>query len=199
MWHRLEDRRPVIPVGPKGSFDGGMIMMTGNGAFVHGDEFIVYYTAANTTHGALVKDRHFTIGRAAWRRDRLVALEAEDEAATVITKPFKLEGDKLQVNVDAVAGSLKVELLDATGKPIPGFSGDAAKLYRGYDNLHLEPKWKGQADLSSLEGKVVQLRFHLANAKLYAFQIRQSDTVTGRLMKLLKTQPALGAEGAYSI
>lgn len=63
-WHRCEDRRPVIGIGPKGSFDGGMIMGTANGAFVHDDKLIVYYTASNTTHGALVKEKHFTIGRA---------------------------------------------------------------------------------------------------------------------------------------
>ena len=89
-----------------------------------------------------------------------------------MTKPFKLEGDKLQLNVDAVAGSVKVELLDAAGKPIPGFFGDAAKTYREYDNLRLEPQWKGQADLSALEGNEVRLRFHLTNARLYAFHIR---------------------------
>ena len=87
-----------------------------------------------------------------------------------MTKTFKLKGDKLQVNVNAVAGNVKVELLDPTGKPIPGFSGDAAKTYRGYDNLRLEPKWKGQVDLSAIKGKNVRLRFHLTNAKLYAFQ-----------------------------
>jgi hypothetical protein len=88
----------------------------------------------------------------------------------VTTKPFKLEGDKLQVNVDAVAGYVKVELLDAAGEPIPGFSGDAARTYRGYNNLRLQPKWK--ADLSSLKGQTVRLRFTIENAKLYAFQIR---------------------------
>ncbi len=67
---------------------------------------------------------------------------------------------------------MKVELLDAVGKPIPEFSGNAAKTYRGYGNLRLEPKWKDQADLSSLKGKEVRLRFTIENAKLYAFQIQ---------------------------
>jgi len=168
-WRRLEDRRPVISPGPKGSFDGGMIMGTANGAFVHGDRLIAYYTASNTTHGALVKDKHFTIGRASWRRDRLVALEARNKPATVVTKAFKLEGDKLEVNVDAKAGWAQVELLDENGKKIPGFSGKAAKQHKGADELRWAPKWKSGGDLSPLKGKTVKLKFTLQNAKLYAF------------------------------
>ena len=83
-----------------------------------------------------------------------------------------LEGDTLQVNVDAGAGYVKVELLDTAGQPIPGFAGDAAETYRGHDKLRLEPQWKGQLDLSSLEGQAVRLRCTVTNAKLYAFQIQ---------------------------
>ena len=88
-----------------------------------------------------------------------------------MTRLFVLEGGGLQVNVDALGGYMKVEALEASGKPIPGFSGDSAKIYRGFDNLRLEPIWKGDAGLSSLRGKEVRLKFHLSNAKLYAFQI----------------------------
>ena len=88
-----------------------------------------------------------------------------------MTRPFLLEGDKLQVNVDALDGYMKVEALEASGEPISGFSGDSAKLYRGYDNLRLEPIWKGDVGLSSLRGKEIRLRFTMSNAKLYAFQI----------------------------
>ena len=41
-----------------------------------------------------------------------------------------------------------------------------------HKDLRLEPKWKGRADLSLLEGKEVCLRFTMKNAKLYAFQIQ---------------------------
>ena len=98
-------------------------------------------------------------------------LEAKEETGTIVTKPFKLEGKTLQVNVDAVAGYVKVELLDTEGNPIADFSGDQAKVYRGYDCLRLEPRWKDQPDLSSLTGKEVRLRFTLEQSKLYAFQI----------------------------
>ena len=76
----------------------------------------------------------------------------------MVTRPFVLEGDKLQVNVDALDGYVIAELLEASGKPIPGFSGGSAKVYRGFDNLRLEPIWTGDADLSSLRGKEVRLQ-----------------------------------------
>ncbi|MDP6546644.1 MAG: hypothetical protein QGH60_21940 [Phycisphaerae bacterium] len=164
-WRRLEDRRAVISPGRKGSFDGGMIMGTANGAFVHDDKLIAYYTASNTTHGALVKDKHFTIGRATWPRDRLVALEAKDKPGTVITKAFKLEGGKLEVNVDAKAGSLQIELLDEEDKAISGFSSKS----KSADELRWAPKW----DLSKLKGRTIKLKFTLQNAKLYSFGFKQ--------------------------
>ena len=173
-WHRLEDRRPVIGLGAKGSFDGGMIMGTANGVFVHGDKLIAYYTASNTTHGALVKDKFFTIGRATWPRDRLVALQAEDQPGTVVTRPFKLEGGRLEVNVDARAGQIQVEILDENGKAVPGMAAGQAKTYKSVDELRFKPAWKDNEDLSALRGKVVRIRFRLRNARLYAFQIRRS-------------------------
>ena len=168
-WHRVEDRRPAIPVGPKGSFDGGMIMNTAIGTFVRGDELVAYYTAVNTTHGALIKDRVTSIARASWPRDRLVALEAKDELGTVVTKPFVLEGGKLHLNVDAREGWVQVELLDETGVAIPGFSGKAAKQHTGVDELRLTPQWESGGDLSLLKGRAVRLAFRLENGKLYAF------------------------------
>ncbi|MFP6879487.1 MAG: hypothetical protein VCA34_00965, partial [Roseibacillus sp.] len=98
-------------------------------------------------------------------------LQARGKPGVVVTRPFEVEGDRLQVNVDATAGRVRVELLDAQGNPIPSFSGDAAKIYRGVDQLRMEPAWGNQAGLSSLKGQWIRLRFHLDNARLYSFQI----------------------------
>ena len=162
-------RKPLIPRGPDGSFDKDCVRPPSN-IITRNDEHWIYYLATNERWGARKWDAR--LGLAKLRLDGFFYLQAKEKPGTITTKPFKLEGDKLKVNVAAVAGYVKVELLDADGKPIPGFSGDAARVYRGYDNLRLELKWKGQADLSSLKGKVVRLRFHLRNAKLYSFQVQ---------------------------
>ncbi|MHC4177991.1 MAG: hypothetical protein ACYSWU_10810, partial [Planctomycetota bacterium] len=98
--------------------------------------------------------------------------EAEDKPGTVVTKPFKLEGRRLEVNVDARAGRVRVGILDENGKAIPGFSGNDATGSRAVDDLRFRPAWKNHKDLSALTGKVVRIRFRLRNARLYAFQIQ---------------------------
>jgi len=99
-------------------------------------------------------------------------LEAKEKPGTVVTKPFRLSGKTLQLNVAAPSGSIKVELLDLQRAPIPGFSGDDAKNYAAADELRLQPRWKDDADLSSLQGRIVRLRFQLQNAKLYSFAFK---------------------------
>lgn len=162
-------RKALIPRGPDGSFDKDCVRPPTN-IVTHNDEHWIYYLATNERWGARKWDAR--VGLAKLRLDGFFYLQAKDEPGTVVTKPFRLEGQTLQVNVDAAAGTLKVELLGAKGEPIPGFSGDAAKTYRGYDHLRLEPKWKNQPNLSPLKGETVRLRFTMENAKLYAFQVK---------------------------
>lgn len=88
-----------------------------------------------------------------------------------MTRPFVLQGDALEVNVDAVRGSIAVEVLDESGRPISCFSKSEAILYRGENQLRLRPRWVDQPDFSLLRGRVARLKFHLGNAKLYAFQV----------------------------
>jgi hypothetical protein len=90
----------------------------------------------------------------------------------VVTKPFVLEGGKLEVNLDAKDGEAAVEILDETAKPIPGFTQEEAKAFKAADGLRLQPRWEGQADLGNLKGKAVRLKFHLKNARLYAVQVK---------------------------
>ena len=106
--------------------------------------------------------------------DGFVGLETEDDPGFVITKPFRLEGSKLEINVDARDGELGVEVSDAlqSGTPIPGFTASDALVSRNVDDLRLHPRWKDNADLAALRGKVVRLKFGLRNAKLYSFQVQ---------------------------
>ena len=64
--------------------------------------------------------REGRIGLAWLRLDGFVALEADHQGGTVITRPFELEGECLQLNVDASGnGDVRLELLDRAGNPIP--------------------------------------------------------------------------------
>ena len=96
-------------------------------------------------------------------------MEAKDKPGTVVTKPFRLEGAKRQVNVEGK--ELLVEVLNGRGEPLTGFSAKAAMKYKDVDELRLAPTWKDGSRLSTLKGSVIPLRFHLRNARLYSFQI----------------------------
>ena len=112
---------------------------------------------------------------------RGVVLEAGDEWGHVTTKPFRLDGDTLEVNIDASEGGFLVEILDANNQPYVDsaakqeFDWDNNRIYRNVDGLRLQPRWRGDRNLESLVGKIVRLRFRLRNAKLYAFQIKSED------------------------
>jgi len=58
------------------------------------------------------------------------------------------------------------------GVPIPGYSVAEALSYQGVDELRLSPRWRTQADLSALKGRIIRLGFHLENARFYAFQVQ---------------------------
>ena len=165
-WHRLEDRSPVIPLGPEGTFDGGMIIMTAVGTALHDDELVAYYNGRNFGHGGPNKDSLFSIGRVSWRRDRLVALQAE--RGVVETVPLETTGNRLEINADVTGGEIAVEVLDAEGEVQPGFSSEACEAIDG-DSLAHQVRWEGR-DLSGIR-RPFRLRFVMRNAKLYAFRI----------------------------
>jgi hypothetical protein len=167
-------RKPFINRGPDGSFDKGMLQPSPE-IINRKDEHLIFYTGQYSQHHApdAARKESGKIGLAILPLDRFIGQQAGDMVGMIITKPFKLEGGKLEVNVDAKAGWAKIELLDETGKNIPGFSGNTSLQYKGVDELRLTPKWEGGSDLSRLQGKTVKLKFTLKNAILYAFEINK--------------------------
>ena len=85
--------------------------------------------------------------------------------------PIELEGRRLFVNVEAPAGEVTAEILDSRGREVQGsFSLEKSQAVRG-DHLKAELKWNGGADLATLKGKRVRIRFHLREARLYSFWV----------------------------
>ena len=79
-----------------------------------------------------------------------------------------------------MAGSIQIEIQDADGKPIPGFTlADCPSLFG--NSVDYPVRFNGKADLGSLAGKPVRLRFVLKDADLYAFfpvQLRNGRPAT---------------------
>ena len=192
-WTRLGNRQPFIgpsrvDAGLVGVFDR-MQLCTTNQPVEHGDELWFYYSGLKwrahlyelwpdgsprdpaTLSEAERADRDDGWGAACLavlRKDGFVSLDADEEGGAVLTKPLDLAGDRLFVNLEAPEGELRVEILDAGGEPLPGFAREDSAAVRG-DAVRLPVAWQSGADLSGLAGQPVQFRFHLKQARLYAF------------------------------
>jgi hypothetical protein len=130
-----------------------------------------FYATEGYYRGPATRLRRFTL-----RLDGFVSVSAPPEGGELITKPLtftKSNGPtKLSVNfATSAAGSLKCELQDEAGKPIPGYSLEECDEIYG-DSVDRAITWSGGDDLSSLAGKPVRLRFVMQDADLYAIQFR---------------------------
>ena len=87
----------------------------------------------------------------------------------IVTKPIIFKGKKLSVNFStSAAGSIKAEVQEISGRPIPGFTlSDSAENFG--DQIKSVLKWKDNPDLGKLAGQPVRLRFVLSDADLYSF------------------------------
>ncbi len=71
----------------------------------------------------------------------------------------------------SAAGSVRVEIQDASGVPIPGFRLEDSRELIG-DWIERPAVWAGGTDVSRLRGKPIRLRFVLRDADLYAIRFR---------------------------
>lgn len=107
------------------------------------------------------------------RVDGFVSAQAPLSGGELLTKPLRFEGDRLSINFSTSApGSIRVELQDTTGKPIPGFTLADCNEQFG-DAIDRVVSWKQGTDLSGLSDKTVRLRFELKDADLYSFQFTE--------------------------
>ena len=138
---------------------------------VRDDKIYFYYLGQNTRHWASYhgdKDKKGGIGLTTLRVDGFVSVGGE---GTLTTKPLVFLGDTLVVNADATGGSIVVDVLDAQGRVIEGFSRhDCATITT--DNVRHVVTWKGDPDCSLLQARPIKLRFQLENATLYSFEPR---------------------------
>ena len=109
--------------------------------------------------------RRFTL-----RMDGFVSIRADSQGGEMITKPIAFSGKCLQMNFStSAAGLIKVEIQDASGKPIPGFALEDCPEIFG-DRINQVVAWKQGSDVSKLAGKPIRLRFVMKDADLYAIQ-----------------------------
>ncbi|MBE9511201.1 MAG: hypothetical protein IMY71_10005, partial [Bacteroidetes bacterium] len=110
--------------------------------------------------------------RYSMRLDGFASVSAPYKSGEMITKPFTFSGDKLYLNfATSAAGEIRIEIQDADGRPVPGYSLDDSRAMIG-NETERTVAWKNNEDVSKLTSKPVRLRFVMKDADLYALHFK---------------------------
>jgi hypothetical protein len=114
------------------------------------------------------------VRRFIFRTDGLASIQAPYAGGDLVTRPLVFRGRTLHINYGTSAvGGMRVEIQDAQGKPIDGFSlADCPEMIG--DRIDQAVTWKSGTDVSRLSGKPVRLRFRMKDADLYSFQFAET-------------------------
>ncbi len=127
------------------------------------DEMSVYYLQGYRTHGIQIR-------RGVLRLDGVASAHAGFTPGELISKPVRFRGKKLVLNyATSAVGSVRVELQDVSGQPLPGFALDDCTELFG-DEIGEACLWGDKRDVSSLAGKAVRLRVVLKDADVFSYQ-----------------------------
>lgn len=106
------------------------------------------------------------------RLDGFVSVRAGAEGGEVVTKPLRFKGGELVLNVStSAAGSVRVEVRDEEGRPVPGYTLAEAVEFYG-DGIEVPVRWRAGSELGALAGRPVRLRLVIRDADVYAFRFR---------------------------
>ncbi|MCB1104574.1 MAG: hypothetical protein H7A44_08415 [Opitutaceae bacterium] len=196
-WWR-PDRRPALPNPPLGDYGGGMIWQMHH-PIVDGDRMYVYYAGSEGLHGEIHDTRfgprievgnetvigmqtptlpvNSALCRASWRGDRLWALVPSAGGVTwgeAVTRLRERGGGQLVVNARVKpGGELRVGLLDAEGRAIPGYSSDDCVAVTGDVVGHMM-HWRGG---DTPPNNAVKMHFHMRRTFLYGYDWIKSSSI----------------------
>ncbi len=126
---------------------------------------------------SLYKQAHYAqasarLVRYTLRTDGFISVNGSYAGGELVSKPLLFGGGRLIINfATSAAGSVRVELQDAAGWPLPGFGLTDAVEQIG-DDIERVVTWKNGPDLSRWSGAPVRLRFVIKDADLYSLQFR---------------------------
>jgi len=111
-------------------------------------------------------------GRFTLRTDGFASVNVGADVGELVTHPLRFTGKELVINYSTSAGgSVRLEVQDESGKPIPDFT-LADSSNRVGDTIEQPFSWKKGSDILSLAGQPVRLRFVMQEADLFAIQFR---------------------------
>ena len=189
-WRRDPLRKPYITASP-GTWNIALGYSACGCPIEIGGHHYFYYQGRNNKHSSFLSAakekghlRHICAARV--RKGRFIgyitgqqrAFERPDKKKKVVprewvnrgqllTRPFKLESDKIFVNAQVEnEGSLVIEICNSNGIPIEGYREQEAIVIKGKDEIRIPVEFKG-GGIGSLRGQKVRLRMHLEKAGVY--------------------------------
>ncbi len=125
----------------------------------------IHQTSETEMSMFLTGGRRYTL-----RLDGFVSANAPLTGGELITKPLTFAGERLEINyATSAAGQMRVELQDAAGQPLPGFTLEECQPIWG-DHLAHIVKWKAGDQVRAHAGQPVRLRFEMSDADLFSFR-----------------------------
>ncbi len=176
-WERVCPGQNFITSAEPRQWDFGRLAIGNGPPVVTGDTMRVYYCGQPTDHrgldglggrgeDGLGKGYRARVGFATLRKDGFAALCA-DRTGELLTHPVR-GGNRLNLNLDAAGGSCRVELQDAGGKPIPGFSMEESIPLR-VDQVDAPVAWKSAREIPCPDGEPMRVRMALERARLFSW------------------------------
>lgn len=109
------------------------------------------------------------------RPDGFASLRADYGGGEWTSRELVFAGARLELNfATSAAGEIKVEIQDAGGAPMDGFSlGESVPVIG--NELARPVRWRRGSDVSSLAGRPVRLRFVMKDADLFAMRFAPAD------------------------
>ena len=163
---------PFMPVNEtEGAWNYGNMQSVNGVPLIVGDSLYIY--SSGRSKNGVWWDAGVSTGLATLRRDGFVSMRAGNKEGFLTTEKLSFDGKYFFVNADVKAkgAQLKVELLDADGNPIPGFTKRNCVVMRGADKTKQLITWKGKQDITDLQGRTIRAKFYLTRGDLYAFWI----------------------------
>ena len=113
------------------------------------------------------------------RTDGFVSVNAPYSGGEFVTRPLRFSGSELGLNyATSAAGSIRLEIQDTNGNPLPGFALEESPLIWG-DEIEHTVRWErshagaaSEKPLARVAGKPVRLRFVMKDADLYSLRFR---------------------------
>ena len=187
-------RQPLIPGDAPRERDGNRSNFMAHG-LVRGNarEYFVYATEGygyeETDALPKWKKKSYApqtrIRRFAFRVDGFVSVRSGPAGGALVTKPFVFKGSGLRLNYIAwprrigrprSTGEIRVEIQDANGQPLKGFTLKDCKPLHG-DVIDHPVTWQSGLTPARFAGRPIRLRFQMRHSDLFSFRFAETGSI----------------------